>query len=185
MKELYRKPNENPGEIEQRMRKVIESKMIDLAQTGDYTCDNCGSDKRWQCRECGKRFFAWDAIYKHIARAHVNVKPWKCDNAECPHTKEFGSWIIRYKHKQGFHSTRYQCKICRKPFQNNSALKRHFRVHTGEKPFHCHDCGRDFNQKSNLKTHIRNVHECQQQYICSKCGQGFGTNVNFQGHNCE
>ena len=45
------------------------------------------------------------------------------------------------------------CCICYKVFRYPAEVTRHMRIHTGEKPFECSECGQRFNQKGGLKAH--------------------------------
>ena len=52
----------------------------------------------------------------------------------------------------------FQCEVCSREFRYNCELKRHFVVHTKEKPFACESCDLQYGTSSNLKRHIRTIH---------------------------
>ena len=55
--------------------------------------------------------------------------------------------------KDGKFKCPYQ-DICNHVTKHRANLKKHIRIHTGEKPFICHICGRGFAQQGDCKKHI-------------------------------
>ncbi|KAJ4483483.1 hypothetical protein J3R30DRAFT_3448881 [Lentinula aciculospora] len=58
-------------------------------------------------------------------------------------------------------SARHQCNYCGKRFSRPSGLKIHITTHTGERPYVCpvEDCHRSFSVRSNMRRHVRGVHQ--------------------------
>nr|XP_058961361.1 zinc finger protein 470-like [Pocillopora verrucosa] len=48
----------------------------------------------------------------------------------------------------------FQCRFCSKQFAQSGNLSSHERIHTGEKPFECKYCGKRFTQSSAQKSHM-------------------------------
>lgn len=92
------------------------------------------------------------------------------------------SSLLQHLGHHAAHSAKpYRCDDCGKSFTWNSELKRHTRVHTGERPYICGECGNCFGRQSTLKLHQR-IHTGEKPYQCSHCGKCFRQSSNLHQH---
>ncbi|XP_061907865.1 gastrula zinc finger protein XlCGF8.2DB-like isoform X1 [Entelurus aequoreus] len=75
----------------------------------------------------------------------------------------------------------FACSFCAKSFSDKTAVTRHMRTHTGERPFSCSVCAKTFSRKFHMLSHMR-THTGEKPYRCSICGKGFNHKGNMESH---
>lgn len=92
-----------------------------------------GTEEIFQCEICGRKFTFEKSFKRHLSCIHRIGK----------------DFTVR-------------CPVCDKVIANNHNLKKHMKVHTGEKNYSCHVCGKTFSQKQYVSRHQR-VHQTDKE----------------------
>lgn len=147
----------------------------------------CQEGDKHPCYLCFKRFSQFNKMHAHM-RYHHRVEPPDSTSENtglfvCLHCKKGFAHVVPLKRHLRVHSGNkpFKCSDCGESFRGGNDLKVHMRIHTGERPFTCPECGESFTQKGNLTVHIR-THTGERPFECNICGRCFLKSSNLKEH---
>lgn len=175
---------EGPSQDEQQSNPTSTDNIDDL---DDYSLDTLdefdivgtvidSNQDKFTCHICNRSFFHKGTLTNHMKSHKSNY----CNicKQNFPHNQLDSHICVP---PVASHRISKSCEICGKVFANPSALRIHYVVHTGEKPYRCSICGKGFTQKGNLKCHLR-IHTGERPFQCVWCGKTFTQKVNLNHH---
>ncbi|XP_046333562.2 uncharacterized protein LOC124116323 [Haliotis rufescens] len=105
------------------------------------------------CHVCSKVFSDWKSLSRHMKTDHPNSS-----------------------------SRRWPCQMCNRRFTSTTKLKTHMvALHMRLKPFSCPHCGKKFSDQSNLRQH-QNIHTGERKFTCDICSKSFRQKAHLQSH---
>lgn len=136
-------------------------------------------DTRFTCSTCGMVFVSMQGLKKHEIR-HTGQKPFECE--KCNFKSACQTSLVQ--HKKRFHcevnARTHVCHECGKGFFTRYNLKEHLFTHSDIKRFSCEMCGRMLKNDSCYRRHMVCVHG--QKVTCDVCGKDFSSPVGLKSH---
>ncbi|KAJ9596451.1 hypothetical protein L9F63_012535, partial [Diploptera punctata] len=129
--------------------------------------DSSGSDH--VCQVCGQTFADQGELLAH-AETHARYQPHRCMLCgECFLDAQAVAAHVRKRHARNIPPN--ACTLCGKTCKDRRSLQKHAWVHSAERSFSCHKCGKRFHSRARLKRHM--VSHRDKAVFCDECGLEF------------
>ncbi|XP_018417813.1 PREDICTED: zinc finger protein 131 isoform X2 [Nanorana parkeri] len=141
-----------------------------------YHLDESGAAKRPKpgkkihvCQYCEKQFDHFGHFKEHL-RKHTGEKPFECPNCHehFARNSTLKCHLSACQYGVGAKKGRkklYECQVCNSVFNCWDQFKDHLVLHTGDKPNHCTICDLWFMQGSELRKHLREIHNISERIV--------------------
>uniref|UniRef100_A0A7N8XI02 Zinc finger protein 14-like n=1 Tax=Mastacembelus armatus TaxID=205130 RepID=A0A7N8XI02_9TELE len=122
----------------------------------------------YTCPDCQRNFAFPEDLNKHL---QIHVKE---NNGTCPKCNETFNSPEELESHMG---KPFQCSQCSKSFRSSSGLRLHSRQHMEVRPtYKCPECGRTYGRMTELKMHQR-YHTGDKPYMCTCCNKQYSLKI--------
>lgn len=123
-------------------------------------------DSKEMCTQCGLLVTSKHNLQKHIKRVHLKLKNFFCDI--CGYGATFKHSIASHlvSHIDPKERRKWDCDVCSFVSVSKQSLRAHKAYEHSGQVFVCH-CGKQFNQRASLTTHIKCVHHKIKDHTCN------------------
>ncbi|XP_071758323.2 uncharacterized protein LOC139914034 [Centroberyx gerrardi] len=148
----------------------------------------CNTHNGYTCSVCLKSFSSPLQLWIH-SPVHKKAEQYESEICGQTFSKKGRLRMHSQSHERGSYrgkvTLKHQCATCLKSFCSPSKLKRHFLIHTGQKPFSCMICKKAFRQETHLKSHLITAKICSQSQSTERKTQKFCNDSQTSGVECQ
>lgn len=129
------------------------------------------------CHMCHLTFKSRADRKRHETEDHPKEPRFYCDL--CNSEKSFNEKIKLLGHFQNLHCDTQPCPVCKKPIKTRRMQIHLKRMHSEEKNYFCHKCGRGFALRLQLERHYQRKHVERKDWkcVCNYCGKRVSLNL--------